>query len=207
MGSSCWRAGREVCRGFMRPWQIGWQESAAAETSRASQNIETRYSILNFHVSLPSNVKNAGSQWVRQMFVTPAFVCACLDRSLHTSQTVSTCPIPCLLAYLGLHVFDSVNRYVWCSLSPLWGSLRESGLFVFLQHVVLTVVVSLRRDVGSLVRAICHSVSCCDLELFVCVFVLIIMGCSLLLSHFLFIVLILALGSSLTSQGCLQCGN
>lgn len=57
MGSSCWRAGREVCRGFMRPWQIGWQESAAVETSRASQNIETRYSILNFHVSLPSNVK------------------------------------------------------------------------------------------------------------------------------------------------------
>lgn len=141
------------------------------------------------------------------MFVTPAFVYACLDRSLHTSQTVAACLIPCLLDYLGLHVFDSVNRYVWCPLSPLWGSLRESGLFVFLQLVVLTVVVSLRRDVGSLVRAICQSVSCCDLELFVCVFVLIIMGCSLLLSHFLFIVLILALGSSLTSQGCLQCGN
>lgn len=54
---------------------------------------------------------------------------------------------------------------------------------------------------------ICHFVSCCDLGLFVCVFVLIIMGCSLLLSHFLFIVLILAPGSSLTSQGCLRCGN
>lgn len=38
-------------------------------------------------------------------------------------------------------------------------------------------------------------------------FVLIIMGCSLLLTNFLFIVLILALGSSLTSQGCLRCGN
>lgn len=49
--------------------------------------------------------------------------------------------------------------------------------------------------------------SCCDLGLFVCVFVLIIMGCSLLLSHFLFIVPILAPGSSLTSQGCLRCGN
>ena len=33
-------------------------------------------------------------------------------------------------------------------------------------------------------------------------FLLIIMGCSLLRSYFLFIVLILALGSSLTSQGC-----
>lgn len=68
-----------------------------------------------------------------------------------------------------------------------------------------------RCRVGSLLRVICHFVSCSDLGI-VCLhfyffFALIIMGCSLLLSHFLFIVLILAPGSSLTSQGCLRCGN
>lgn len=76
-----------------------------------------------------------------------------------------------------------------------------------LHHVVFRVIASFLRDVGSFVRVICHFVSCWDLGLFVCAFLLIIMGCSLLLSYFLFIVLILALGSSLTSQGCLRCGN
>lgn len=60
-------------------------------------------------------------------------------------------------------------------------------------------------------RLFMSSVTLCLAAIWDCLsvffFVLIIMGCSLLLSNFLFIVLILALGSSLTSQGCLRCGN
>lgn len=112
--------------------------------------------------------------------------------------------------YMSVSVFTALFGIVclwFCKTSFLGslfsprGTLRVADLFVF------GVVVSLCSDSGSLVHAICHFVSCCDFGLFVCVFVLIIMGCSLLLSHFLFIALILALGSSLTSQGCLRCGN
>lgn len=129
------------------------------------------------------------TQLVLQMFATLSFVYPYLDHSVHTSKVVSTCSILCLLDYSDLQVFDFL-MFSAC-----------------LHHVVLRVIVSFLRDVGSLVRVICHFVSCWDLGLFVCAFLLIIMGCSLLLSYFLFIVLILALGSSLTSQGCLRCGN
>ena len=131
------------------------------------------------------------------MFVILSFVYACLYPSLHTSLVVSTCPILCLLDYLGLKVFDFVDRWILFAVFLLW---RLSAWM----RVVWNCTPCFEFV---LARVICHFVSCCDLGLFVCVFVLIIMGCSLLLSHFLFIVLILAPGSSLTSQGCLRCGN
>lgn len=91
-------------------------------------------------------------------------------------------------------------------------SLHEGGLFVFLSRALFGAVERLCWVLGSFVCVVCHFVSCGDLGLFVsvclfCFFAVIIMGCSLLLSHFLFIALILSSGSSLTSQGCLQCGN
>lgn len=98
-------------------------------------------------------------------------------------------------------------RCIWCSLLSMGLSAWTPLVCVSPALLFFRVAESLRRVSGSLVRVICHLVSCSDLGLFVCVFVLIIMGCSLLLSHFLFIVLILAPGSSLTSQGCLWCGN
>ena len=70
------------------------------------------------------------------MFVTLSFVYACLYPSPHKSRVVSTCLILCLLDYLGLQVFDFVNRAIWCSLSSPRGSLRECGLFAFLRRVV-----------------------------------------------------------------------
>lgn len=46
------------------------------------------------------------------MFVTLSFVYARLCASLHTSQDVSASLILCLLDYLGLQVFDFVNRCI-----------------------------------------------------------------------------------------------
>lgn len=83
---------------------------------------------------------------------------------------------------------------------------------MFLSRALFGAVERLCWVLGSFVCVVCHFVSCGDLGLFVsvclfCFFAVIIMGCSLLLSHFLFIALILSSGSSLTSQGCLRCGN
>lgn len=125
---------REIHSGFMCPWH--WSECCRWNEASFS---EYRNAILQFLLSsssFKSNIKDVGSQSVLQMFVTLSFVYACLDHSLHTFLVVSTCLNLCLLDYLGLQVFDFVNRCVWCSLLVLWGSLRECGLFVFLQRVV-----------------------------------------------------------------------
>lgn len=142
-----------------------------------------------------------------------------LQRLSHYPLLTPVCILLSTHLKLFLHVWFSVYWIIWVCKSLILAisafdvlflpraPLCECVLFAFLQRVVFGVDGSLRRDSGSLARVICHFVSCCDLGLFVCLFVLIIMGCSLLLSHFLFIVLILAPGSSLTSQGCLRCGN
>lgn len=127
--------------------------------------------------------------------------------SLHTSLVVSTCLSLCLLACLGLSLwFCKLVHLIFCVLVVRFWTY-ECGLFVFFQCAAFGLVVSLFRDLGLLFHVICHF---CVLLWFwiVCLcFVLIIMGCSLLLSHFLFIALILDPGLSLTSQGCLRCGN
>lgn len=94
------------------------------------------------------------------MSATLSFVYPCLDHSPHTCCFyMSASPLT------GVFGFASV---LFCKSVHLIFSLIAFRLswIEFPQHVVLTVIVSLRRDVGSLVHVICHFVSCCDLGLF-----------------------------------------
>ena len=131
----------------------------------------------------------------------------CLRVFLSLSAHISGCFYMSDSLFTGLFGFTSLLFYKWVHLMSCFLAARLSAWRRVVWISPACCCKFARRFGGSPVRVICHFVSCCDLGLFVCVFVLIIMGCSLLLSHFLFIVLILAPGSSLTSQGCLRCGN
>lgn len=100
------------------------------------------------------------------LFVTLSYVYAFVYLSLHTSLVDSL--------FTGL--FGSKSLW-FCKLVHLMiffsccAALCVSvGCLYFSGMLLLGVVVSLCRDSGSFVRAICHFVSCCDFRLFVCVF-------------------------------------
>lgn len=93
------------------------------------------------------------------------------------------------------------------------GNLRMKGGCLCFCHVLflglLNVCAGFWGRLSVLSVTLCLVVIWDCLSVCVCFvfFAVIIMGCSLLLSHFLFIALILSSGSSLTSQGFLRCGN
>lgn len=142
--------------------------------------------------------------------LTPLTLHVCLHLCVSFSADISSCfymAESLFTGCLGLSLwFCKLVHLIFCFLAArFW--IGECG-FVFFQQAAFGVVVCFFfGDSGLLFRVICHF---CVLLWFwiVCLcFVLIIMGCSLLLSHFLFIALILDPGLSLTSQGCLRCGN
>lgn len=112
-----------------------------------------------------------------------------------------------LCVYWIIWVCKSLTLNIVAFEVPLCPSVRTELVCVPLACCSYTLCKFARRRGG---RPFMLSVTLCLAAIWdcLCVFsVPIIMGCSLLLSNFLFIVLILALGSSLTSQGCLRCGN